>query len=68
MTNLSKDNVFVDNEMQDAFKNIGLIFRLTKSGLKKRSVDSVPHLLYCLLIWPLIESYIVGEIGLSMVS
>lgn len=73
---LSKENVFVDNEMQDAFKNVGLISRLMKSGLKKRSGDSVPHLLYCLLIWPLIEkaslsafcgkfieSYLVGKIG-----
>jgi hypothetical protein len=73
---LSSNNVFVDNEMQDALAKVTIISRFKKSGFKKRSGDSIQTLLYCLLLWPLlgkqslsafcgkyIGSYLTGKIG-----
>jgi hypothetical protein len=74
---ISDENVFIDNEMQDALNNVSLISRLNRSRITKRSGESVQNILYCLLIWPLlgktslsafcgrfIESYVRGKIGI----
>jgi len=73
---IKKDNVFIDNEMQDALTNVTLISRLLKAGINKRSGESIQNIIYCLLIWPLlkkaslnafcgkfIESYLDGKLG-----
>lgn len=73
---INKENVFIDNEMQDALTNVTLISRLLKAGINKRSGESVQNIIYCLLIWPLlkkaslnafcgkfIESYLDGKLG-----
>jgi len=52
---LHRDNVFVDNEMQDALTNVTLISRLKKAGLSKRSGDSIKSIIYCLNLWPLLS-------------
>jgi hypothetical protein len=51
---LIENNVFIDNEMQDALTNVTLISRLKKSGLTKRSGDSIQTIVYCLCLWPLL--------------
>lgn len=73
---LCNENVFTDNEMQDALKKVTLISRLKKSGLGKRSGDSIDAIINCLCIWPLlardtinafcgkfIECYLEGRVG-----
>jgi len=73
---MKNDNVFIDNEMQDALTNVTLISRLLKAGVNKRSGESIQNIIYCLLIWPLlkkaslnafcgkfIESYLDGKLG-----
>ena len=73
---IEKENIFIDNEMQDGLTNVTLISRLLKAGINKRSGESIQNIVYCLLIWPLlkkaslhafcgkfIESYTDGKLG-----
>jgi len=51
---LSKEYVYVDNELQDAIKSISLFPILSRLRIRKRSGSSIHQVLFAALVWPLL--------------
>ena len=51
---LSKDYMYVDNELQDAIKQVKLFSIFSRVGISKRSGDSIPQIIFAVLVWPLL--------------
>ncbi len=51
---LSKEYVYVDNELQDAIKKVSLFSILSRIGIRKRSGDSIRQIVFATLVWPLL--------------
>ena len=44
---LSKEYVYVDNELQDAIKKVSLFSILSRLRIRKRSGDSIRQVVFC---------------------
>ena len=51
---LSKEYVYVDNELQDAIKKVSLFSILSRLRIRKRSGDSIRQVVFATLVWPLL--------------
>jgi len=51
---LSKEYVYVDNELQDAVNKISLFSILSRLGIRKRCGDSIHQVVFATLVWPLL--------------
>ena len=46
----------VDNELQEAIKQVKLFSILSTIGVSKRSGDKIPQLIFAILIWPFLSA------------
>ena len=51
---LSKEFVYVDNELQDAINQVHLFSIFSRIGISKRSGEAIPQIVFAILVWPLL--------------
>lgn len=44
--------LFIDNDLQEGIKQLGLFSILSRQGIGKRSGEQIPQLIFAVLVWP----------------